>query len=275
MRDRLSAMAVETIDTADDPRLAPYLDLRTRGAGRRDGLFVAESRDVVRQLLAGTRFGVHSVLVTEAGHTSLAAALAQRPETPVYVAAPSVLKAVVGFDFHRGCLALGVRGSEASADAVLAAEPRRLVLLEDVSNPDNVGGVLRVARGLGADAALLSPACCDPLYRKAIRVSMGAALRLPWARVPDWVAVVARVRAAGFTLVALSPRHGTDVAALGADTPVPSRTALLLGAEGRGLRVETREAADLTVRIPMAHGIDSLNVVTACAIALERLGGAR
>jgi len=268
-------MAVETIDTADDPRLAPYRDLRTHGAGRRDGLFVAESRDVVRQLLAGTRFGVHSVLLTPAGHASLAAALAQRRETPVYVASLPVLKAVVGFDFHRGCLALGVRGGEPSADEILAPGPRRLVLLEDVSNPDNVGGVLRVARGLAADAALLSTACCDPLHRKAIRVSMGAALALPWARVPDWDAAAARVRAAGFTLVALSPHHGTDVAALGAGVPVPSRTALLLGAEGRGLRAQTREAADITVRIPMAHGIDSLNVVTACAIALERLGGAR
>jgi tRNA G18 (ribose-2'-O)-methylase SpoU len=264
-------MTVERIDRPDDPRLAPYRDLRMRETGTRDGLFVAETRDVVRQLLAGRRFAIRSVLLTEPARVALADALARRTDVPVYLATPPVLRAVVGFDFHRGCLALGVRGGDASVDDVLAAAPRRLVLLEDVSNPDNVGGVLRAARALGADAALLSAACCDPLYRKAIRVSMGAALHLPWARVADWGATLARVRSAGFTLIALHPHDGCDVAEL----PVPARAALLLGAEGTGLRTATRSAADHTVRIPMADGVDSLNVATACAIALERLGGAR
>jgi tRNA G18 (ribose-2'-O)-methylase SpoU len=268
-------MAVERVDTADDPRLAPYLALRMRDAGRRDGLFVAETREVVRQLLAGRRFGVHSVLLAETAREALADALGRRPEVPVYLAPTPVLQAVVGFAFHRGCLALGVRGHSMSVDDVLAGSPRRLVLLEDVSNPDNVGGVLRVARALGADGALLSPACCDPLYRKAIRVSMGAALTLPWVRVTDWAAALARMRAAGFTLIALSPREGADVGALGADVPVPARTALLLGAEGSGLRAATRAGADFALRIPMVSGVDSLNVATACAVALERLGGAR
>ena len=189
----------------------------------------------------------------------------------MYLATPPVLKAVVGFAFHRGCVALGVRGTEASVDDVLAGMPRRLVLLEDVSNPDNVGGVLRAARALGAAGALLSPASGDPLYRKAIRVSVGAALLLPWARVTDWDAALARVRAAGFTLIALHPHDGVDVASLA----VPGRAALLLGAEGAGLRAATRTTADVTARIPMAAGVDSLNVATACAIALERMGGAR
>ena len=264
-------MAVERVDTPDDPRLAPYRDLRLRETGQRCGLFVAETRDVVRQLLAGRRFGVHSVLLTDAARAPLADALAERPDVPVYLATPPVLKAVVGFDFHRGCVALGVRGTEASVDDVLAGLPRRLVLLEDVSNPDNVGGVLRAARALGAAGALLSPASGDPLYRKAIRVSVGAALLLPWARVTDWDAALARVRAAGFTLIALHPHDGVDVASLA----VPGRAALLLGAEGAGLRAATRTTADVTVRIPMAAGVDSLNVATACAIALERMGGAR
>ena len=275
MRERLRAMAVERVDTADDPRLAPYLALRVRDAGRRDGLFVAETREVVRQLLAGRRFAVHSVLLADAAREALADTLERRPEVPVYLAPTPVLQAVVGFAFHRGCLALGVRGHGLPVDDVLAGSSRRLVLLEDVSNPDNVGGVLRVARALGADGALLSPSCCDPLYRKAIRVSMGAALTLPWVRVTDWAAALARVRAAGFTLVALSPREGTDVGALGSGVPLPDRTALLLGAEGSGLRAATRAGADLALRIPMVSGVDSLNVTTACAIALERLGGAR
>jgi tRNA G18 (ribose-2'-O)-methylase SpoU len=271
MRTHLGPMALERVDTPDDPRLAPYRDLRVRETRNRDGLFVAETRAVVRQLLAGGRFGVHSVLLTDPARAALADALARRPGVPVYLAALPVLKAVVGFDFHRGCLALGVRGRETSVDDVLAGAQRRLVLLEDVGNPDNVGGVLRAARALAASGALLSPACCDPLYRKAIRVSLGAALHLPWARVADWDAALARVRAAGFTLIALHPHDGCDVAAI----PVPARAALLLGAEGAGLRAATRMAADITVRIPMADGVDSLNVATACAIALERLGGAR
>lgn len=268
-------MRVEKVETPDDPRLAPYRDLRAPDGVRRNGLFVAETQDVVRQLLASRRFAVHSVLLTDAGCEALADALEQRAGFPIYLAALPVLKAVVGFDFHRGCLALGVRDTGPSIDDLLAHAARRLVLLEDVSNPDNIGGVLRAARGLGAHGALLSPACGDPLYRKAIRVSVGAALELPWARASDWNATLTRVRDAGFSLVALDPHDGVDVAALGNGVPVPSRTALLVGAEGMGLRATTRAAADLAIRIPMVRGVDSLNVVTACAIALERLGGAR
>jgi tRNA G18 (ribose-2'-O)-methylase SpoU len=268
-------MTVERVDTPDDPRLAPYRDLRSSDTVRRKGLFVAETRDIVRQLLASRRFGVHSVLLTDTAREAIGDALDARVGFPIYLAPLPVLKAVVGFDFHRGCLALGVRDERSSIDDVLARGARRLVLLEDVSNPDNMGGILRVARGLGAHGTLLSPASGDPLYRKAIRVSMGAALELPWARVSDWDAALVRVRNAGFTLVALDPRDGVDVAALGCGVPVPSRTALLVGTEGAGLRATTRAAADLAIRIPMVRGVDSLNVVTACAIALERLGGAR
>jgi tRNA G18 (ribose-2'-O)-methylase SpoU len=134
---------------------------------------------------------------------------------PAYVAPLRVLESIVGFEFHRGCVALGERGPELALDDLLAAAPRRLVLLEGVSNPDNVGGVLRVARALGADAAVLSPGCCDPLYRKAVRVSMGAALTLPFITVADWQRALVRVRAVGFTgsftpaAIATSPRSHT------------------------------------------------------------------
>jgi len=268
-------MAVERIDTADDGRLAPYRALPEHEDQLREGLFVAETREVVRQLLDGSRFGVHSVLLTEAARSALADTLDRRPEVPVYVAPLTALKAVVGFDFHRGCLALGERGPEPSVDAILSAAPRRLVLLENVSNPDNVGGALRVARALGADAVLLSPGCADPLYRKAVRVSTGAVLRLPWARVPDWRAALARLRGDDIALIALTPRGDTDVAALSGTVPAPGRCALLLGAEGMGLRADTLAAADVRLRIPMTDGVDSLNLITACAVALDRLGGAR
>ncbi len=266
-------MTVETVARDDDPRLAPYRDLPAHDGGRRDGLFVAETREVVRQLVVGARFRIRSVLLTESALGALADCLAARPEVPVYLAPRAVLQAVVGFDFHRGCLALGERGAEPGLDDLLRPAPRRLVLLEDVSNPDNVGGVLRAAWALGADAVVLSPGCCDPLYRKAVRVSVGAALALPWARVADWPGALGAVRAAGYALIALTPRGRLDVVEL--EAFAARRTALLLGTEGAGLCTSTLAAADVTARIPIVAGVDSLNVTTACAVALDRLGGAR
>src|SRR5262245_14628182 len=265
-------MAIIKIRSPDDPRISAYRALPAHDARRRDGLFVAETRHVVRQLLESTRFATRSVLLTESSRASLDDCLARRRDVPAYVAPLRVLESIVGFEFHRGCVALGERGPEPAVDDVLAAAPRRLVLLEGVNNPDNVGGVLRVARALGADAAVLSPGCCDPLYRKAVRVSMGAALTLPFTRVADWERAQARLRAAGFVLVALTPAGDRDVAALPRDA---GRTALLVGTEGKGLRTETIAAADTAVRIPMVPGVDSLNLVTACAIALDRLGWSR
>jgi tRNA G18 (ribose-2'-O)-methylase SpoU len=265
-------MAIAYVDDADDPRLAPYRDLRSHEARRRAATFVAESRQVVRALLESRRFGVRSALLTGASLDALSDALRPHTDLPVYVAPLPVLKRVVGFDFHRGCVALGDRGTDATLADVLATGARRLVVLEGASNPDNVGGVLRAARALGADAVVLSPDCCDPLYRKAVRVSMGAALDLPWSRSRDWDTSLGELRGAGFELVALTPNDGEDVADLG---PLPDRTALLLGAEGDGLRRETLAIAGVRLRIPMVPGIDSLNLVTACAVALDRLGWAR
>jgi tRNA G18 (ribose-2'-O)-methylase SpoU len=266
-------MAIIKIRSRDDPRISAYRALPAHDARRRDGLFVAETRTVVRQLLESTRFATRSVLLTESSRSSLDDCLARRPDVPAYVAPVRVLESIVGFEFHRGCVALGERGAEPALDDLLAEAPRRLVLLEGVNNPDNVGGVLRAARALGADAAVLSPGCCDPLYRKAVRVSMGAALTLPFTRVADWERAQARLRGAGFVLVALTPTGDRDVAALPPQDA--ERTALLVGAEGEGLRAESIAAADTAVRIPMVPGVDSLNLVTACAIALDRLGWSR
>jgi tRNA G18 (ribose-2'-O)-methylase SpoU len=265
-------MAIVRIDHPDDPRIARYRSLPAHDAGRRDGFFVAETTAVVRRLRDGPRFTAHSVLIGEPALPGLAACLARHPEVPAYVAPLAVLEAVVGFAFHRGCVALGERAREPSLDDLLGAAPRRLVLLERVSNADNVGGVLRAAHALGADAVVLSPGCCDPLYRKAVRVSLGAALVLPFTRVADWTGTLERLRSAGFALVALAPGAGTDVAAL---PPLAGPTALLVGAEGEGLRAETIAGVDLAIRVPMAPGVDSLNLVTACAIALDRLGWGR
>ena len=271
-------MALERIATAGDPRLAPYRALPAHDGKRRSGLFVAETRQVVRQLVRDGRYRLHSVLLTEPAREALADCLSELERVPVYLAPLDVLKAVVGFDFHRGCVALAERGPEPSLAGLLdggclSDGSGQLILLEEVTNPDNVGGILRVARALGADAAVLSSGCCDPLYRKALRVSVGAALTIPWARATDWPAALAAVRDAGCRLIALTPDGDTDVTAL--DRCGGERVALVVGTEGVGLQRETVAAADLAVRISIVRGVDSLNVVTACAIALDRLGGAR
>lgn len=255
----------------DDPRLADYRDLPARPPPR--GRFVAEGTLVVARLLAASRFPVRSVLCTEAAFAQLAPALDAHPVTPVWIAPDATLRGIVGYRFHRGALAVAERPADADADAVIAAahgSGRPLVVLERVTNPDNVGGVLRNAHALGAAGALLVGGCCDPLYRKALRVSMGAALEVPWATAPDGAETFARLRARGFTLLALTP----DASAVDVATLEPrERLALLLGAERDGLGPVARDAADLLVRIPMAPGADSLNVATAAAIALHRIAG--
>jgi tRNA G18 (ribose-2'-O)-methylase SpoU len=205
------------------------------------------------------------------------------PETPVYLAEQPILNQVVGFNIHRGILAAGIRPQPPDLTQLLA-RARTLVILEDLANHDNVGGIFRATAALAGlplsvpsclrasvpsgSAILLSPGCADPLYRKAIRVSMGAALHIPFARLEPWPAALAQVRAAGFTLIALTP--APDAAAL-SEVVRPARPALLLGAEGPGLSPEALAAADLRVRIPIDPAVDSLNVTVAGAIALAAL----
>ena len=212
---------------------------------------------------------MRSVLGTAAAVASLGDAL-ERSAARVYVARPETVARVVGFPFHRGCLAAGERPAELGLDALARPRGRRvLVALECVTNPDNVGGVFRNAMAFGADGVLLGPGCADPLYRRALRVSMGGALVTPAATVPDWAEGLAGLRAAGFTIVALTPDPAAvDLTALGA---APERLVLLLGSEGEGLSAASRAATDVQVRIAMAPGVDSLNVATAAGIALHRL----
>ena len=273
---RLSVL-IERIDDRADPRLADYRDLKDAALRLRQGLFIAESREVVRKLLGGARFRTRSVLLTPPGLEGLRGVLeAADPAVRVLLTRQDIVRAVVGYNFHQGCVAIGERGGEASRHELLDPPGRRLVLaLEDITNPDNIGGIFRNARAFGADGVVLSAACADPLYRKAIRVSIGGSLTVPFARLGDWHEDLPRLREAGYTVIALTPRAGAvDIGELGATRPVPERVALLLGAEGEGLSASTRRAADLEARIPMAPGVDSLNVATACGIALHRLRGA-
>ena len=262
------------VDDFEDARLLDYRTVSDPLLLRDRGVFVAESRLVVRELLAHPRFETRSLLVTAAAFKSLGDLLEARDDDlPIYVGARPFLHRIAGFDVHRGCLAVGTRPAR-SADVSLPQLPaaRRIVVLEDVGNPDNIGGIFRNALAFGAECVLLSPRCCDPLYRKAIRVSIGATLRLSFGYVDDWPEGLERLRAAGLTLVALTPgATATDIAELAARQP--QRVALLLGTEGTGLSGAAKARADLCVRIPIAPGTDSLNVATAAGIALHRLAG--
>src|SRR5437867_11725266 len=259
-------MGVERVCDVDDPRLADYRDLRDGARRRRDRTFIAESRQVVRRLL-GSRFRARSVLASEAAAEDLRDVLPDG--LPVYVAAEETIRHVVGFNFHRGCLAVGERGAALALDGLLDA--RVLVVLEGVTNPDNVGGVFRNAMAFAAGGVLLAPGCSDPLYRKAIRVSMGGTLVVRFARAAPWPGALARLREHGFTIVALTPDGDVDVAEPGTSRPAPERRAPLLGAEGEGVSPAARGAADVAVAIRMAGRGHSLNVATASGIALHRL----
>lgn len=252
-----------------DTQLTPYRDVGDHAALARAGLFVAEGRLVVERLLVDRRFRIHSVVVTPAAAAALAPAFAAQPEVPVVVCEPAVLEAITGFDFHRGCLALGWRQeSQVTFDELCAA--RCVLALEGIGNPDNVGGLFRTALALGAGAILLDPATADPLYRKAIRTSMGATLRVPYARATAWPAELDALRARGFRTIALTPQP--DAIAIDDVRMEPaSRVVLLAGSEGPGLTPETMARADVRVRIPIDPRADSLNVVVATAMALKAL----
>ena len=256
------------ITDPDDPRVEPYRSLRERDLVGRQGRFVIEGEVVLRAFAAAGRHRLDSVLLAEKRVAGLADILAALPAmAPVHVASQEVLDAVVGFHIHRGILALGTRAPEPDFETLLAGlgPHARVVALFGVSNHDNVGGIFRNAAAFGVDAVLLDSACCDPLYRKAIRVSVGGALTVPFARLGEGDAI-AMLERHGFECLALSPAGAEPLHGL----KPPARAALLLGAEGPGLPAALMARAR-TVSIPMAGRFDSLNVATASGIALHQL----
>ncbi len=258
------AVPIFEVTGTGDPRLSDYRNIPDPDLLRSRGLFIAEGRQVVRRLLAVPRFRVRSLLLTPAARAGLADLLLQVADVPVFVVTRDAMNAIAGFNIHRGCLAAGERPAPARWED-LAAAARRLVVLEGVGNADNVGGIFRNAAAFGVDAVLLGPSCADPLYRKAIRTSMGAALQVPFASMDDWPVDLSRLKELGFGLWALTP--SVDARLLPHAEP-PARLAWLVGHEGEGLSPAALEAADLRVRIPIAKGLDSLNVASAVAIAL-------
>jgi tRNA G18 (ribose-2'-O)-methylase SpoU len=270
------------IDDPRDPRIAHFVGLRDRELARRvgsgePGVFIAEG-DIVAERAASAGYQLRAVLVDATRTDPLPRGV--DAAVPVYAAAPAVLQRITGLGVHRGLLACFDRRPPRPATEVVAAA-RRVVVLERVSNPTNLGVILRSAAGLGMDAVLLDPTCSDPLYRRTSRVAMGEGYAFPWAWIPRLPGGLDVLRAHGFRLVALTPDGGAvplDQLALngaddrGADGRGVDRVALLLGAEGPGLSAGTLAAADVLAGIPMLGGVDSLNVGVAAGIAFWVLG---
>ncbi|HEY5979244.1 MAG TPA: RNA methyltransferase [Microlunatus sp.] len=259
-----------TVTDPDDPRLADYVRLRDTSLRRHlestHGLFIAEGEKVIRRAVeAGYR--PRSFLLAERWLPGLADVLERWPDASVYVVTEELAEAVTGFHVHRGALASLHREIRHTVDELLMSD--RLVVIEDVVDHTNVGAVLRNAAALGWDGVLLTPRAADPLYRRSVKVSMGAVFSLPWARLADWATGPERLRAAGFTTVALTlAEDAVDLATVGARLrETPSKVAILLGTEGAGLSPHWTVGADVRAVIPMQAGIDSLNVAAASAIA--------
>lgn len=274
----------------DDPRLADYADVKERQLAAEFGIqggpggspeapfgkFYAEGKVVLHHLVRCGHTTL-SVLATpaqvEANHSDLALLAA---DVPVYTLPHTQMERIIGFTIHRGLLAIGARRKPLTTDELLTAAARHggpLVILEDLSNHDNIGAIYRNAACLGASGVLLSPRCADPLYRKSLRVSVGLALRVPWATAADWPADLARVHESGFESLALTPSGDVNLSDLTSQVRKDSvrKFALLVGAEGPGLAEKTLLACRHRVRIPMAQGVDSLNAATSCAVSLYEL----
>lgn len=263
------AQFIEINDPAD-VRLADYVRLREstlrRTLEHRDGLFIAEGELVIRRAVeAGYR--PRSFLLAERWLVGLGDLLATA-DVPVYVVSASLAEEVTGFHVHRGALASLHREVRHTLDDLVGTQ--RLVVVESLVDHANLGAIVRCAAGLGWDGVVLSRQSADPLYRRAIKTSMGAVFSLPWVRLDDDAEGFARLKAAGFTLVAMALRSdAVDLTSYASDPD--AKIALLLGSEGPGLSEAALAAADVVVRIPMGRGIDSLNVAAAAAIGCHAL----
>ncbi len=263
-----------TVTQADDPRLADYVRLRDTSLRKHlestHGLFIAEGEKVIRRAIqAGYR--PRSFLLAPRWLASLHDVVTQCRDVPVFLASVELAERVTGFHVHRGALASMHREQRHHVDDLLRM--RRLVVLEDIVDHTNVGAILRNAAGLGWDGALLSPRSADPLYRRSIKVSMGAVFSLPWARLPAWRGAPALLTEAGFLTIALTLAVDAVDLAVAQDQlrTHPRRLAILLGTEGAGLSSRWTTEAGMRVKIGMHAGVDSLNVAAATAIACYSL----
>jgi tRNA G18 (ribose-2'-O)-methylase SpoU len=259
---------IETIDSLDDPRLAFYTNLTDVSLRRltepSTGLYLAESTKVIERALAAGHRPV-SVITLDKWLSGLESLLAEY-DIPVFVGDESELEKLTGFLLHRGAIAAMERPPLAPvADVIRGA--RRVVILENIIDHTNVGAIFRSVAGLGADAVLITPECADPLYRRSVRVSMGTVLQVPWTRMASWPDGLQELKDAGFVVASLAlSDDAITLAELSSENP--ERLAVIFGTEGHGLSPAAMEASDRVVRIPMSHGVDSLNVAAAAAVTL-------
>lgn len=262
------------VSSAADERLAEYVSLRDsqlrKSLESEHGLFLAEGEKVIRRAVAAG-YRVRSLLMAPRWLDALRDVLDAAGDVPCYVADEAVVEQVTGFHVHRGALASLHRIPLPTVSDILAPA-RRIFVCEDLVDHTNVGSVFRCAAGLGVDAVLLSPRCADPLYRRAVKVSMGAVLSVPYTRLADWYHGLTRVHDAGFQVVALTP--AADAVPLD-QVAFAERVALVFGTEGRGLSPRWLVSADVRATIPLAQDIDSLNVAAAAAIAAYVVGRSR
>ena len=258
--------ALVEIDDASDPRLADYADLRDvelrKHLEGKQGLFLAEGAKVVRRAVEAG-FAPRSFLMAPRWLDGLTDVLATS-DAPCYVLPEALIEEVTGFHVHRGALASLHRQALPTVADVLD-EARSVLVLEDIVDHTNVGAIFRSGAALGFDAVLLAPRCADPLYRRAIKVAMGAVFTTPWTRLPDWYDALPDLSARGFTTVALT--LAPDAVTIDEAVASVDRLALVLGSEGHGLSTRWEESADRRAIIPMRPGIDSLNVAAATAVA--------
>lgn len=262
-------MIITRIDSLDLPELADFTSLTDVALRKKletdTGLYLAESPKVIeRALNAGHR--PRAVLLREEWLVKMAPLLEQFGDLPVFIGDSSQLEKLTGFHMHRGALA-SMHRPDPVDPAELLATSKRLVVLEDLADHTNVGAIFRSVAALGAEGVLLTPACADPLYRRAVRVSMGAVLQVPWARLPHWREAGPLIREAGFELAAFALQDDAEDLADFVQSP-PNKLALMFGTEGEGLSKRALASATRCVTIPMEHEVDSLNVSTAAALAL-------
>lgn len=261
----------QRIASLDDPRIALYSGVREPQLLHRHRLFIGEGRLVVERLIAERRYRLRSLLLNDASFAALQPALASLPnDVELFLADSDQFHAITGFNLHRGCLALAER-PRPQTPAQAIGGGRLVVVLENVTDADNVGSVFRNAAAFDVDAVLLSHTCCDPLYRKSIRTSMGASLRVPFARVIHWERSLDWLAAEGFSRVALTPASDAETLSAFTARHGGGRVAIFVGTEGEGLTATTLARADCRVRIPIAPHVDSLNLAAATAIVLSRL----
>ena len=270
-------MKVRAVQSSNDPEILDYVRLTDVALRSRhepeSGIYIAESAEVIRRAVAAGHVP-RSILMQENWRGRMADLIAELPNTDVFVGSPQLLEEITGFHVHRGALA-AMHRPELQPLAPLLETAQRIVVLEDLVDHTNVGAIFRSAAALGIDAVLVTPRCADPLSRRSVRVSMGTVFQVPWTRIEPWPGGLELLHKQGFTTIALDPDaiDAVDLEEFAAHAP--ERCAFILGTEGPGLAPPTVSAADVRVRIPMAHGVDSLNVGAAAAVVFWALRAIR